>query len=275
MTKATASSEAACAASPRPRNSYESLHERLNAYALAAGAAGVGILALASPAAGSIVYTPANQTIPNQSSYALDVNHDGINDFVLGVTGDHSNTSTLFNSMLVRPGLGNGVEASLFRSNAVLAKALPPGVNIPSGHLAGHYRGAPMLEITYNPGGRGRRGNWLDKGDLYLGLAFQIDGQTHYGWARLSVYFKGGFPTQINALLTGYAYETVANTPIVAGQTEESAGPRAAMLRNSGSGALRWAAAAEDRAVPTLGLLALGAQGIPRWRREERPGIAS
>jgi hypothetical protein len=41
-----------------PARLSDSLHHRLNVYALAASAAGMGLLALARPAEGKIVYTP-------------------------------------------------------------------------------------------------------------------------------------------------------------------------------------------------------------------------
>jgi hypothetical protein len=52
----------------------------------------------------------------------------------------------------------------------------------------------------------------------YLGLSFQINGETYYGWMALKVKFLygGGY----NVVETGYPYETVANTPINAGQTK-------------------------------------------------------
>ena len=52
--------------STRSRNTAKlstSLSHNLNMYALAASAAGVGVLALASPAEGKIVYTPAHKSI--------------------------------------------------------------------------------------------------------------------------------------------------------------------------------------------------------------------
>jgi hypothetical protein len=39
----------------------KSLHHRLNAYALASGAAGVGMLAMAQPAEAKIIYTAAHR----------------------------------------------------------------------------------------------------------------------------------------------------------------------------------------------------------------------
>jgi|HubBroStandDraft_6_1064221.scaffolds.fasta_scaffold227674_2 hypothetical protein len=59
----------------------ESLHKRLNAYALAASAAGAGVLALAQPAEARVVYTPVHKVIRLGHPYALDLNHDGITDF--------------------------------------------------------------------------------------------------------------------------------------------------------------------------------------------------
>src|SRR5215813_7373274 len=61
----------------------KSLNHQLNTYALAAGAAGVGLLALSQPAEPKIIYTPAHIKYP----YSLDLNHDGIIDFYLPAFG--------------------------------------------------------------------------------------------------------------------------------------------------------------------------------------------
>jgi hypothetical protein len=52
----------------------------------------------------------------------------------------------------------------------------------------------------------------------YLGLRFIIKGETHFGWARLNVACNLG--SKKIGLLTGYAYETIANKPIIAGKTK-------------------------------------------------------
>src|SRR5208337_3467742 len=73
-----------------PSKLSESVHHQLNAYALAAGAAGVSLLALADPAQAKIVYTPGDVTFggtpplyeAGRGSYYLDLNHDGFPDFV-------------------------------------------------------------------------------------------------------------------------------------------------------------------------------------------------
>src|SRR5271170_4193875 len=73
--------------STEPRAAAElsdSLNHQLSTYALVARAAGVGLLALAPPAEGKIVYTPAHvHIIVDQPPFPLDLNHDGFTDFYL------------------------------------------------------------------------------------------------------------------------------------------------------------------------------------------------
>jgi hypothetical protein len=75
-----------------PSQLSASLHKRLNAYALAASAAGVGVLALAHPAEARIVYTPAHVKIEPNQLYNIDLNHDGKFDFTLS---NHSTATSL------------------------------------------------------------------------------------------------------------------------------------------------------------------------------------
>jgi hypothetical protein len=104
-------------------------------------------------------------------------------------------------------------------------------------------------------------GPWMNGGkgvkNRYLGIKFQINGQFHFGWARITVTpTKTGFYTT----LTGYAYETIPNKPIIAGATK---GP-------DEDDQLAPASLKTHTGEPTsLGLLALGAPGLSIWRREE------
>ena len=64
-------------------------------------------------------------------------------------------------------------------------------------------------------------GPWVDVVQHYLGLRFQVNGLTHYGWARLTVLLhcgRGGCGSFV-VTLTGYAYETIPGKSINAGQT--------------------------------------------------------
>src|SRR5450755_290968 len=64
-------------------NLSESIGRQLNMYALAAGAAGVGVLALAQSVEAKVVYTATHHVIGPNHSYRLDLNHDGTTDFRL------------------------------------------------------------------------------------------------------------------------------------------------------------------------------------------------
>ena len=66
-----------------PSDLPESSHQRLNMYSLTAGAAGVGMLALAQPSEAKVIYTPAHVKFGRNTEFLLDLNHDGITDFHL------------------------------------------------------------------------------------------------------------------------------------------------------------------------------------------------
>jgi hypothetical protein len=90
-------------------------------------------------------------------------------------------------------------------------------------------------------------GPWVNHGKgvkhRYLGLKFNIKGRFHFGWARLTV---GTTQFSFTATLTGYAYETVPNKPIITGKTK---GPDVTTVEPA-----------------SLGHLAAGASAIPAWR---------
>jgi hypothetical protein len=76
----------------------------------------VGLLALAWPAEGKVVYTPVNVTISGNGSVTLDLNHDGITDFSVDAVASsgHCGPIGYVASALVTvtPTTGNGVVAS-------------------------------------------------------------------------------------------------------------------------------------------------------------------
>jgi hypothetical protein len=100
-------------------------------------------------------------------------------------------------------------------------------------------------------------GTWPSGASRYLGLQFSVNGEAHFGWARLNVTCEN---LHVIATLTGYAYETVANKAIVAGETKGADEEAGAVLEDSVS---------EPARKATLGLLALGSQSLLIFRREE------
>jgi len=235
-----------------PANLPQSIHQQLNMYALAAGAAGVGVLALAQPVEAKIVYTPAHRVIGPDSKYLLDLNHDGITDFT--IANSYNCPDSCVSIIVAKPANGTqGVEGPLStRGHASWAYALKAGAIIgpkrPFSASALEFAGSGIC----HPAGS----HWCNL-KRYLGLRFKIHGQTHYGWARISMgNAKGG---RIKAVLLGYAYETVAGKAIIAGATEgpQDAEPTASLNTRTPEPA-------------TLGALAMGSPALAFWRREER-----
>jgi hypothetical protein len=118
------------------------------------------------------------------------------------------------------PGTNRVLAAPISAREQGHAAAFPPGARIgPEPEY-----GALMARVGIFTNSRTYQGAWANGGkgvkDRYLGLKFAINGKTHYGWARLNV--KVGYSNEvyINAVLTGYAYETVANKPIITGKTK-------------------------------------------------------
>lgn len=265
------------------KNLPTTLDQRLVLYALAAGAAGVSLLALAQPAEGEIVYTPANQIINRLTLYKLDLNHDGITDFTIfdRVTGPTQFLSSR-QSLGVRAAPYNRVKCvypSFCASTFIYAAVLPRGSQIgPSQNRHGWLGVLAQMALAEGFDGKDSLfGYWSDTRDGYLGLRFQINGEPHFGWARLSVQFVGGSAGNRTweAHLTGYAYDTVANQPIKAGEISGTNDDNAAFLPDAGSldeDAANTSATKPVSAVAqpsTLGKLALGAESLALRRREE------
>lgn len=184
----------------KPKRLTPHLTNRLVTYAAAAGATTF----LASTAANAeVVYTPVHAKVGYE--YPLDLNHDGINDFRL-----HSFELSGIGSLTVYPlHQGNRIAATAQicgRLPGRAAAALPTGVVIgPNNKFS--VKATCMISSfssEYN-------GAWNLAQDRYLGLVFVIDGQEHFGWARLTN--RGANNTDI----LGYAYETVPNKAIRAG----------------------------------------------------------
>jgi len=250
-----------------PSQLSESLHRQLNWYALAASAAGVSVLALTQPSEARIVYTKTHQVIGANGIYKLDLNHDGKIDFAIKNLTRYY-TSTFNNSLLVGVATsGRGVEGTASHYG-FLAGALKRGTRIPNAR-----KFAPVAKMVFQcsgicgTSGYVTSGNWVNVANRYLGLKFKICGQTHYGWARLSVSVSRQ-PPRVTATLTGYAYQTIPNQPIIAGNTSDSDD---GMETPPAS----FNAPAATPAPATLGLLALGSPALSIWRRKEWLGGAA
>jgi hypothetical protein len=243
--------------SPRtPANLSDSTNRKLNMYALAASAAGVGMLASTLPAEAKIVYTKMRVEISPQSRILnLDLNHDGVGDFTLSNVGGNGYK----NFLEVLP----GVQGNAIWGAGKYASALDPGVRIgPKGLFqAGHSIMAAEPSCYYYCSNLSV-GPWKNTTSRYLGLKFLINGEVHFGWARFNVTIERGFRSgAVYAALTGYAYETVPNRSIVAGETK---GPNSIVGTRLPDPVTPGKA---QRTTATLGMLARGAQVLDIWRK--------
>jgi hypothetical protein len=234
-----------------------SVQQKLSCYALAAGA---GLFTLAPMSEAKIVYTPVNESIGRGGTLPIDLNNDGIVDFEII---EHPGQTQFRTSQFVDAKatvFGNQVKCvtSSCISTFIYAAALRSGTAI--GPNRGWLGGlAPMaFEELFKRGSLGYTFAWVNVTDRYLGLKFKINGETHFGWARLNVKFHPGLRKDRTweVQLTGYAYETVANKPIVAGMTK---GPEEQTSFSSPS------KSAKDASLASL---AYGVAGLALWRRE-------
>lgn len=238
----------------------ETIEHRMKLYSVAAAAASISVLALVQPADATVVITRKNiplvPPVDGQILVSIDLNNDGITDFEFSA---NSFKSTSFNAAIaILPKSGGNVVGNPGRGISY-ASALMRGAKIgPSAHFSSlGSNGGAIIERSHGFGTVSRvlYGDWGgNPPNRYIGVRFLINGATHYGWVRFSV---NSTKAPLSATITAYAYETVANKRILAGISPTSATegqPQAKVQRSE---------------APSLGMLALGAEGLELWRRDD------
>jgi hypothetical protein len=233
--------------------------DRLKLYSLAAAAAGVSVLALGQPAESEVIVTKKNLPIPMSRNCCegveISLSNNGVNDFSISLL-NYTTKYISVRHLNIKP-LSKGAaviesDNGYTRPNAL---ALARGANI---GRAGPFSGDPLAYIErtniWTNGTKRSYGNWGgNTQNKYLGVRFFINGKVHFGWVRLTVNIPP--PRDVmSATITAYAYETVPNRSILAGTPDK---PTAGAQPE---------AQAEDAAQPSLGMLALGVDGLPMWR---------
>lgn len=213
------------------------IEKRRLAYAVATA----GAIALTTPASASIVFTKTHTTL-TRGFLDIDLNHDGSSDFILH---NYSfGTSSTVRVISVKGGSSAaGVIVSAKSSH--WAYRLPRSYPIGSG-VTHSFR----FQDVFIP-----NGTQLRLQNKFLGLRFKINGQFHYGWARITT--RGDFTGHLGLLLTGFAYETQPDTTILAGDTGSSASETSADTAPSST-------------PPSLAVLSLGWRGLDAWRPRKR-----
>lgn len=248
-----------------PAELSESLRRELDVYALLATAAGVSLLVLAPAANARIIYTPTHHVIGYPGSYNLDLNNDGKADVTIFETNRATSEGGQETRLIAAAAANNMVKGypwfTSIGSGIRFASALRPSQKIGGSQTRFGYGAAQTMAGAATVAG-GPAYSFAAWGNLplipyrYLGVKFQIDGKTHYGWARMIVKVSG---VEITATLTGYAYETVPNKTIVAGKKSDTGdGAELSQLPDSGD-------AVSEPA--SLWRLAQGATGLAAWRK--------
>lgn len=203
------------------------LQQKLKAYSAVAGA----VAASAATADAQIIYTDVTPDMTVNTvggSYNLDLNNDGTVEFVLGYSqipltfGTAPYTYTYnYNVILAQSPSPTTTQIDTAAvANFVFPEAEDHSANDPIGPTNPWFSGygtnsvhflaaASTLDPTsYN------WGQWVGAVDKYLAIKFNIGANTHYGWARLDINSAANSFT-----IKDYAYESLPNTPILAGAT--------------------------------------------------------
>jgi hypothetical protein len=216
------------------------LQKKFNAYQQAGMAFIIMMMFSIVTVNAQIVYTDVNPDVAVfcyfsgscSGDYSIDLNNDGINDFTLsprkrqigcscGSHGGHggaagpwtdidsaviiSTSSSWIADTAGGYALNSLIDSSLGWTNAlhVLAKLASECQTCSSG-------GANLVSL-------GTSGNWYNINGKYLALKTQVGTNYYYGWVKLGVSI-----TQINQetiTIMEYAYNSIPNQPILAGQT--------------------------------------------------------
>ena len=213
----------------------------------AAGVIAVGTL-VASPAEAKIVYTPTNTEV--QYGTTIDLNNDGTADFAFDeFIMYHSQRLT------IQP----AVAGNAIRFNGAGAACGFFGVPVGPGEAFGtntsYFKNGVFVAGFFQYSHTSFHGPFANAVNRYLGFKFLINGQVHFGWARLTIQNDVN-----NAVMTGYAYETEPNVNIIEGHL--SGGTAESVARSD------LLAPAQRPAI--LGLLARGGDGLALWRRKDR-----
>lgn len=145
-------------------------------------------------------------------SYNLDLNNDGIIDFIITSA---SNDDWEWLGISQDSNTGNGIVSVEPWFTYTLPLNSGQEIYNLREYRNGEFYGAGALFSIgdcYHGGGKDCSYNWENKVDKYLGLKFSINEETHYGWALLDI------KSLTHWVIREYAYNATPNKPILAGQ---------------------------------------------------------
>jgi hypothetical protein len=209
-----------------------------------------------------IVYTDANPDVVRSCNYPLcdggysiDLNNDGIIDFTFSPRGRGfgcgSCSSSGGNSLGTRDSAVIISTSQSWIADTVRGYALNRPIDSSLGwtnalHILANNGELCKRCVSTNPRAGGYRssegisGPWSNVSGKYLALKVQVGTDFYYGWVKLGVSI-GSYLVSIT--ITEYAYNSVANQPILAGQvsaTKSCPGGSISLSSNFTSAAYQW-----------------------------------
>jgi len=133
--------------------------------------------------------------------YELDLNEDGVGDFTFNYYSGVRVTPSANNALAQTGGI-LGAGASVEGSSSMLPWATEE---------------TDCITYLYTDAyGSAFSGAWLFASEDSMGLSFEVDGETHYGWARITTVGE-------TMILNDWAYESIAGEGIIVGAVPEPA----------------------------------------------------
>jgi len=197
------------------KTTSKNLSKRLSRYgSLSLALAGV------ATANGQIVYHDVNPDFDGSSDYYLNLNPDdgmtpaGVADAIddFRIFSDAGTDPAPFVRILVER-LGSN---SLIASSALYTYPLALSSNYTISNSNTNWTNQQFQTLAFSYTSTSACfGNWCTSTDKYLGLRFDINGNTHYGWAKLDVNVNAG---NITWSVKEYAFNMTPDEAIDAGQ---------------------------------------------------------
>lgn len=219
-------------------HSLSQLSSRLPLYRVATGAA---LAATAGSASGAVIFNTGNSftVSTSQTSVSWDVDGGGTSDFNFTFVQNYpdilANRQNL-NNAWVKPSTGGSSGVAPLAEGFTVGPAL----------AANQFQTGQQAFFIFSGTVQGD----LNAGDQYVGFRFDVSGQIHYGWARITL--TEGNSSTANLTMHEWAYEGTPGTAIQVGAVPEPASTTTA-----------------------LSLLSLGAAGVAAYRRHRAASAES
>lgn len=198
-------------------------HSVVTSRKLSSYSAAAAVGAFVSPAAmdAEIIYTDLSPDVDVQLGVTPEINLDNSADGYFEVA-----FITTGGNIQVRDAYSGNV---LTTGGTYYVKGFTEGDEIGPGAAEASDGGAHVAGTTGNY-------NFFSGDDKYIGVAFEIAGQVHYGW----IGFEIDSTNPLHGIIRDYAYESVANTAITAGEKPvPEPGSLALLAAGAGAMALR------------------------------------